>query len=113
MTKKSFRLPYFSVVHPLLEYAIQTVSRFLLKDIDLMTGLVKGLWRFPHEQRLEILGLPSLVHPRLRAEVILVSNVHKLRVSRPIEEVLEPPAYPKFFGHRFNLRHQLSHFVRR
>ncbi len=66
------------VVRPILEYAIQAVSPCLQKDIgvterpeELATRLVKGLWHFPYERRLEILGLPSLAHLPLRADLVL------------------------------------------
>ncbi len=76
MTKEAFLPIYCSFVRPIIEYAIRAVSPYLQKDIDLTerlqklaTRLVKGLWHFPYERRLEILGLPLLVHLRLRADL--------------------------------------------
>ncbi len=99
---------------------IQTVPPNLRKDIDLTerlqnlaTRLVKGLWHFPYERRLEILGLPSLVHPRLRTDLILAYNILHGRVNLPINEFFATPVNPNLRGHRFKLRHQLYHLARR
>ncbi len=66
MTKEAFLPLYLSLVRPIPEFATQAASPYLQKDIDLTerlqklaTRLVKGLWHFLYEQRLEILGLPS------------------------------------------------------
>ncbi len=74
---------------------------------------VKGPRHFPYERRLELLGLPSLVHLRLRADLVLVYNVLHGKVNLPIDEFFETPANPNLRGHRFKLRHPLSHLARR
>ncbi len=120
MTKETFLPLYLSLIRPILEYAIPAVSPYLQKDIGLTerlqklaTRLVKGLRHFPYERRLEILGLLSLVHLRLRADLILVYNILHGRVNLPIDEFFGTPANPNLHGHRFKLRHQLSHLARR
>ncbi len=120
MTKEAFLPLYLSLIHPILEYAMQAVSQYLKKDIvlterlqKLATRLVKGLRRFPYERRLEILGLPSLVHLRLRADLVLVFNILHGRVNLPIDDFFETPANPNLCGHRFKLRHRLSHLAHR
>ncbi len=82
MTKEVFLPLYLSLVRPILVYTVQAVSPYLQKDIDLTeslqklaTRLVRGLWHFSYERRFEILGLPSLVHLRLRADLVLVYNI--------------------------------------
>ncbi len=61
VTKKAILPLYFSFVRQILEYAIQAVTPYLQKDIDLTERLqklvilpVKGLWHLLHERRLEI-----------------------------------------------------------
>ncbi len=80
---------------------------------ELATRLVKGLWHFPYERRLEILGLPSLVLLRLRADLVLLYNKLYGRVNLPIEEFFEAPANPNLRGHRFKLHNQLPHLAQR
>ncbi len=82
MTKQAFLPLYLSLVRPILEHPIQSVSPYLQKDMVMTeqlqkpaTRLVKGLRHLPYERRLEILGLPSLVHLRLRADLVLVHNL--------------------------------------
>ncbi len=77
MTKEAFLPLYLSPLRPILEYAIQVVSPYLQKGINvteclqkLVTRLVKGLWHFPYERWLEMQGLLSLVHLRLRADLV-------------------------------------------
>ncbi len=86
-------LPLFlSLIRPILEYAIQAVSLYLRKGIGLTerlqklaTRLVKRSLAFPYERRLEILGLLSLVHLRLRADLALVYDVLHRMMNLPIE----------------------------
>ncbi len=107
-TKEAFLPLYLSLIRPILEFANQAVSPYLQKDIGLKerlqklaTRLVIGLRNFPYERRLEILGLLSLVHLRLRADLVLVFNILHGRVKLPIDEFFETPANPNLRGHRF------------
>ncbi len=88
MTKEAFLPLYLSLIRLILEYSIQAVSPYLQKDIvltgrlqKLATRLVKGLRHFPYERRLELFGLPSLVHLRLRADLDLVYHMLHGRVK--------------------------------
>ncbi len=79
ITKEALLPLYLSLIRPILEYAVQAVSPYLQKDIDLSerlqklaTRLAKDLWYFPYERRLEMLGVPPLAHLRLRADLVLV-----------------------------------------
>ncbi len=119
MTKEAFLPLYLSLFRPILEYAIQAVSPYLQKNIDmterlqkLATRLIKSLWHFPYERRLEILSLLSLVHLRLRADLVLVYNILHGRMNLPNEEFFETPADPNLCCHRFKFRQQLSHLAR-
>ncbi len=94
--------------------------KYLQEDNDLterlqklVTRLVKALLHFPYERLLEILGLPSLVHLRLRADLVLVYKILHGRVNLPVDQFFETPANPNLHGHRFKLCHQPSHLVRR
>ncbi len=114
ITKEALLSLYLSLVRPIHEYAIQAVLPYLQKDIDLterlqklVPRLVKCLWHFSFERRLDILGLSSLVHLRLHADLVLVYNILHGRVNLPIEEFVEIPANPQLGGHRFKLRRQL------
>ncbi len=78
-----------------------------------MTRLVKGLRHFPYERRLELLGLPSLVHLRLRVDLVSVYNILHGRVNLPTYEFFETPANPNLRDHRFKLRRQQSHLAHR
>ncbi len=53
-----------------------------------------------------------MVHLRLRADLVLVYNILHGRVNFPIDEFFETPANPNLRGHRFKLRHQMSHLAR-
>ncbi len=100
MTKEAILPLNLILVHPIPEYAIQAVSPYLQKGIDLTERLqklatrlvlLKGIWYFPYERRLERLGLPSLVHLRLRADLVLVYNISHGRANLPIGEFFETP----------------------
>ncbi len=98
----------------------QAVSPSLQKDIvlkerlqKLATRLVKGFRQCPSERRLQILGLPTLVHLRWRADLVLVYNIRHGSVNIPIDGFFERSANPNLRGHRCKLRHQMSHLARR
>ena len=74
---EDFRILYKVYVRPLMEYAIQAWSPHMVKDIQLLekvqqraTKCVYGLKNKTYQQRLKILGIPSLELRRTRGDLI-------------------------------------------
>ena len=70
---------YKSVVRPHLEYAVTVCTPLYKKDMIAIenvqrraTKLVKSIRHLTYQERLKILGLPSLEYRRERADVIEV-----------------------------------------
>ena len=75
---------YKSLVRPLLEYAVQFWSPYLLKDVDMLervqrraTKMIPGMRSITYEERLKQLKLPSLALRRLRGELIETFKILK------------------------------------
>ena len=79
MDKDMFNIIYKSIIRPHLEYAVQSWSPYLRKDINLLeqvqrraTSIVPELWGLSYEDRLRALGLTTLEDRRLRGDLIEV-----------------------------------------
>ena len=82
MDKEIFLNLYKSVVRPHLEYAVTVCTPLYKKDMVAIenvqrraTKLVKSIRHLTYEERLKILGLPSLEYRRERADVIEVFKI--------------------------------------
>ena len=82
LNKENFPLLYKSFVRPLLEYCTPVWCPTLSKDILALekvqrraTKLVKGLQNVEYEDRLKILGLPTLLYRRKRADMLEVYKI--------------------------------------
>ena len=68
---------YKSLVRPHLEYCVQILSPYLIKDIKLVEGvqrratkLVQGIGAWKHDDRLLYLGLSRLDKRRARSDLV-------------------------------------------
>ena len=84
LDKASFKPLYMSLVRPILEYANQVWSPYLIKDIVALenvqrraTRMLPGMKDKPYEERLKELGLPSLAYKRSRGDMIETFKIVK------------------------------------
>ena len=82
--KELMRLLYTSLVRPHLEYAVQSWSPHLRKDINILekvqrraTRLIPEISQLPYEERLEALNLSTLEDRRIRGDIIEVFKLVK------------------------------------
>ena len=94
--KEIIKLLYVSMVRPHLEYAVQSWSPYLRKDIYLLeqvqrraTRLIPEIRHLPYEERLKALNLTSLEDRRTRGDLIEV-----FKMVHGIENI----DYKKFFS---------------
>jgi len=74
---EDFRILYKTYIRPHMEYAVQAWSPYMVKDIQVLekvkqraTKCVTGLKNKTYQQRLKILGIPSLELRRKRGDLI-------------------------------------------
>ena len=90
--KDIFTILYKTLIRPYLEYATTVWSPFLKKDIFILentqrraTKIVKGMYYTPYEERLIILGLPTLQYRRKRNDLVqvykIVNKIDKLDIN--------------------------------
>ena len=82
LDKEMLRTLYLSLVRPLLEYAVQSWSPYLQRDIDTIekvqrraTKLVPELSNMPYEQRCKELNIQTLKERRIRGDMIEVYRI--------------------------------------
>ena len=90
---EDFRILYKVYVRPLMEYAIQAWSLHMVKDIQLLekvqqraTKCVYGLKNKTYQQRLKILGIPSLELRRARGDLIEKYKILKVTGKEDIDK---------------------------
>ena len=115
LDKQSFLIIYKGFIRPHLEYAIQTWSPYLRRDIDCLekvqrraTKIVDGLRNLPYELRLQMLKLTSLEKRRQRGDVI---EVYKILMGK---EGVNPNRFFTLDKRAYNTRgHELKLYTNR
>ena len=113
MDCEMFKTIYKSLIRPHLEYACQSWSPYLKKDINLLeqvqrraTAIVPELTNLPYPARLKALGLTTLEDRRIRGDLIEVYKMtHGLTNIDPSQFFVFAPDNrgPSTRGHRFKL----------
>lgn len=120
LTPRIFQSLYGPLVRSHLEYAVQAWSPYLQRDIDhlervqrLATRMVYGLRSVPYEERLLILGLPTLAERRLRGDLITTFRIQKGLMDVDPQLFFTPSHTPSLRGHPLKLFKHRSHTRRR
>ena len=112
LTPNLFVRAFTTLVRPILEYNMCALPPVLERDKDAVENVqrraskrVKGLWDFPYEERLRILGLFSLRYRRTRGDLIMV---HRMLTSEdhPNKCLLTPKNLNTNRGHNKMLKHE-------
>ena len=103
---KTLPFLYKAIVRPLLEYGNQTWGPFNMADKRLLervqrraTRLVPEIRHQPYQERLRVLGLPSLQYRRRRGDMIAMFNLMHGRVGLRKEDIFGGPHVPQTRGH--------------
>ena len=118
MDKEIFLNLYKSVVRPHLEYAVTVCTPLYKKDMVAIenvqrraTKLVKSIRHLTYQERLKILGLPSLEYRRERADVIEVFKILNKIDEIDKDKLFTVSTYTSTQGHPHKLlkkRHRLK-----
>ena len=94
LTPTAFCILYISLVRPHLDYASITWNPYLLKDIRALeavqrraTKMVPDLSRLTHEERLQVLSLPSLYYRRKRMDMTTAYKIIRGLVEVPHQDL--------------------------
>ena len=103
---KTLSVLYKSIVRPLLEYGNQTWGPFNMADKKLLervqrraTKLIPEIRHLSYQERLQVLGLPSLQYRRQRGDMISMFNIMHGRVGLDKENFFDSPRVPQTRGH--------------
>ena len=124
---KTLPFLYKAIVRPLLEYGNQTWGPFNMADKRLLervqrraTRLVSEIRPLPYQERLRVLGLPSLQYRRRRGDMIVMYNLMHGRVGLKKEDFFTSPQVTQTRGHplkvvkpRSQSRVRMNHFSSR
>ena len=115
LNKDEFNILYKTYVRPHMEFCIQAWSPYLQKDIRCLekvqrraTKMVYGLKDTAYEDRLKILGLPSLENRRLRGDLIEVFKILTDRENVNKEQFFSLSEFSHLRGHTLKLSKQRS-----
>ena len=110
MDKSMFLQLYKTMIRPYMEYATVVWAPFLKKDIFLLentqrraTKLVKDISGKPYEERLKILGIPTLIYRRKRSDLIQVFKIINKIDNLDINTFFSEDKNSKTRGHNFKL----------
>lgn len=120
-------LLYKAIVRPILEYGNQTWGPFNMADKKLLervqrraTKLIPDLQHRPYQERLQVLGLPSLQYRRRRGDMISMFNMMHRRIGLDKENFFSKPRAAQTRGHPLKVaklqastRTRINHFTTR
>ena len=115
LNKDEFSILYKTYVRPHMEFCIQAWSPYLQKDIKCMekiqrraTKMVYGFRDTSYDDRLKILGLPSLENRRRRGDLMEVFKILTDRENINKEQFFKFSEFSHLRGHSLKLSKQRS-----
>jgi hypothetical protein len=114
-TKETLPIIINTYIRPCMEYAVQTWSPWLQKDVELLqriyhraTKCVTGLQHKPYAERITYLNLFDFHYRRIRGDLILTYHILNTP-NHPLQTLFKPGRYCVTRKHQFALAIPVSH----